>query len=116
MDSTGSTSGPSLPKGLAPRSLDKEVIRKVIRQHLAAVKTCYDKRMVAPPYPQGKLTTRFSIDFDGHVRFSCVVETTVTDPKIDVCIVDDMLNWQFPKPLGGGWVVVQYPFTLTPGD
>jgi TonB family protein len=57
-----SESSPS--KSPASSGLDKEVIRKVMDQHREAVKTCYDKRMVAPPYPHGKLTTRFSIDID----------------------------------------------------
>ena len=59
--------------------------------------------------------TKISIDPDGKVRHSCVVDSELRDPVIDRCVVDAILGWEFPKPEGGGWVIVTYPFVLTPG-
>jgi hypothetical protein len=60
------------------------------------------------------LLTRFAIDRAGKVPYSCAVESTVNDLLIDRCILDEILHWEFSKPRGGGWLVVQYPFVLTP--
>jgi TonB family protein len=104
---------PAPPSGAASAgSLDEEDIKKVIQEHLGEVRACYQQRLVAPAYPQGRVTTRFSIGFDGHVRSSCVLETTVGDPQLDRCVVDAILNWRFPRPMNGDWVLVEYPFVF----
>jgi hypothetical protein len=36
--------------------------------------------------------------------------------QAETCIVDDILRWEFPQPLGAGSVVVDYPFVLVPAD
>jgi TonB family protein len=104
---------PPPPSGAASAgSLDKEDIKKVIQQRLGEMQACYRRRLVAPPYPHGKVTTHFSIGFDGHVHSSCVLETAVGDPQLDRCVVDAILNWQFPRPQNGDWVLVEYPFVF----
>jgi len=95
-------------------SLDKEAIRRIIRRHVPAVKTCYEAVMGPPPYAQGRVVTRFAIDREGKVRHSCLVTSTLDSPAGERCIVDELLRWGFPAPNGGGWVVVDYPFVLTP--
>ena len=99
------------PKG---GSLDKEIIRRVIRRHIPAVRACYEAVMVAKPFPSGRVMTRFAIDAEGKVTHTCVVNTTLNQTPAEACIVDEMLRWEFPKPIGGGWVVVDYPFVLVP--
>jgi hypothetical protein len=37
----------------------------------------------------------------------------VKDALIDSCITDAVLSWEFARPYGGGWVLVDYPFVLT---
>jgi hypothetical protein len=103
------------PDGGPHGALDKEDIRAVIRSHVGEVRTCYEQWMIAPPYPKGRVMTRLSIDPNGNVPLSCVVESDLKEPRIDRCIVDTVLKWQFPKPIGGGWVIVDYPFVLVPG-
>jgi hypothetical protein len=39
----------------------------------------------------------------------------VKNPIIDRCIVNAILRWEFPRPIGGGWVLVEYPFRLVAG-
>jgi hypothetical protein len=34
--------------------------------------------------------------------------------RVENCIVQAVRRWEFPKPLGGGIVIVSYPFVLTP--
>jgi TonB family protein len=100
------------PKIASSDTPEKDSITRVVQEHVREVQACYGKRMVAPPYPQGRVITRFSIGFDGHVRSSCVLETTVGDPQLDRCVVDAILNWQFPRPQNGDWTQVEYPFVF----
>jgi outer membrane biosynthesis protein TonB len=72
--------------------------------------------MGPPPYPRGRVSTRFAIAASGRVESSCIADSTVKNPRIDRCIVDAILKWEFPRPIGGGWVLVEYPFRLIPGD
>jgi hypothetical protein len=98
-------------------SMDKEAIRRVIQAHIPAVKDCYESILTgSPPFPEGKVRVRFAIDGAGSVRHSCVIESTLRNTTCERCIVDDLLKWEFPKPWGAGWVVVDYPFVLVPAD
>jgi len=111
---------PATPEQVAARKNDMETharweaIRTSIRKHLPEVHACYDARMVIPPYPQGRVVTRLFVKSDGHVEWSCVAESTVTDPQIDRCIVDAELDWTFQSNEFGALVIVDYPFVLTP--
>jgi len=37
------------------------------------------------------------------------------DAGVGNCIAQAVKRWQFPKPEGGGSVIVTYPFVLEPG-
>jgi hypothetical protein len=95
---------------------DKEVIRRIIRRHIDAIKTCYEAALTWHPTAGGAVRTRFLISNTGKVISSCVMSTTLNEAEAERCIADEVLTWSFPKPLGGGVVVVEYPFVLTPGE
>jgi hypothetical protein len=81
------------PPGDVPQlrgSLDKEVIRAVIRSHVAEVKACYEVGLDTPPYPSGRLATRFAIGPSGKVLATCVVTSALNRPEIERCVVDAM--------------------------
>jgi hypothetical protein len=35
--------------------------------------------------------------------------------RVENCVVQAVRRWEFPKPLGGGIVIVSYPFNFTAG-
>ena len=43
---------------------------------------------------------------------SKVQTSTLGNARVDQCIADAVRRWGFPKPKGGGIVVVSYPFVL----
>ena len=90
-------------------SMDKDVIRRVIRQHIGEVKRCYEAELVKNPHLAGKVMVRFTIGTDGKVTESAIQETTLGNAAAEKCISDALLKWEFPKPQGGK-VVVSYPF------
>jgi hypothetical protein len=102
--------------GLRFRTPDKEAVRKVIRGHVPAVRACYENAMTKPPYPRGRLKSRFVVGPDGAVRGSCAVDSELKDAALDRCILDHLLTMKFPASIDEGWTVVEYPFVLEPAD
>jgi hypothetical protein len=95
-------------------TLDKEDIRQVIRNHLHEVKWCYDIRLASGQPLQGRVAYQFIIAPDGSVPRSTVLSTTMHDPDVETCVGRATCRWTFPRPTGGGIVIVTYPFAFTP--
>ncbi len=91
-------------------SLDKEIIRRVIKQHLAQIRYCYEKELVRSPGLFGKVATRFTISANGRVQSASVAQSTMKNAEVERCITAKIRTWKFPKPKGGGIVIVKYPF------
>lgn len=93
-------------------SLDKEIIRRIIRRHINEVKFCYEKELVKSPGLMGRVMVQFTIAGTGGVIASIVQASTMNNPSVEQCIAQSVRRWEFPKPSGGGIVVVTYPFVL----
>jgi hypothetical protein len=94
--------------------LDKEVIRPIIRSHVPEVRACYNALLATHPDAAGKVMIKFGITASGSVATSCLVSSELHDQSVEGCIVDLPFSWTFPKPDGGGWVLVSYPFVFAP--
>ena len=55
---------------------------------------------------------QFTIAATGQVVVSKVQSSTLQSPKVEKCIATAVRRWLFPKPKGGGIVIVSYPFVL----
>ena len=93
-------------------SLSADVIRTVIRAHLAEVEACYLEALRRDVNLRGTVTVRFLIEADGHVSAATPVGDTLGDTRATQCIARVVTSWRFPAPEGGGRVSVTYPFTL----
>jgi TonB family protein len=93
-------------------SLSKEVIRRVIRRHLNEVKFCYEQQLNQRPDLSGRVKVKFIISPSGAVQSAVVSGSTLGNQKAETCIAQAVRRWTFPKPEGGGIVVVNYPFML----
>ncbi len=96
-------------------SLDKEIIRRIVRRHINEVRYCYEQALVTHPSLGGRLVVQFTIAPTGRVLASLLQSSTVGSPAVDACVVQAVKRWEFPQPEGGGLVMVSYPFQLTPG-
>ncbi|MCS6914795.1 MAG: AgmX/PglI C-terminal domain-containing protein [Myxococcales bacterium] len=93
-------------------SLDKEIIRRIIRRHINEVKFCYEKELTRKADLMGRVMIQFTIASTGQVVASVVQSSTMNSPPVEQCIAQAVRRWEFPKPMGGGIVVVTYPFVL----
>lgn len=114
------TGGKKVPKvrqakATVKGSLDKDIIRRVVRAHINEVRSCYNKALIKDPTLGGKVVVDFTIGSAGKVTASSVASTTLTDEDVGTCIAGAAKRWKFPSPTGGGVVVVKYPFSLEPG-
>lgn len=93
-------------------SLDKEVIRRVIQQHQAEVRLCYERELLKTPGMGSKVSVRMEIGPDGSVRSAVIDRSTLGSPAVEACVAARARSWRFPAPSGGGNVVVTYPFSF----
>ncbi len=90
--------------------LDKAVIARVVRAHLGQIKHCYERQLLVDPNLFGKVVARWVIDPKGRVDISSVKKSTMGNRNVENCVVSKIKGWKFPKPKGGGKVIVSYPF------
>jgi TonB family protein len=95
-------------------SLDKEIIRRIIRRHINEIKYCYEQELTKKPDLGGRIMVQFTIAASGQVIASVLQNSTMGNARVENCTVQAVKRWEFPKPLGGGIVIVSYPFVLTP--
>lgn len=91
--------------------LDKELVRRVIRQHVNEVRFCYEKELTRDGGLQGRVLVQFTILPTGAVNGSVVQSSTMGNPAVEQCIAGAVRRWQFPRP-ENGIVVASYPFVL----
>lgn len=92
-------------------SLDKELIRRVIRSHMNQVKFCYESELTRNQKLEGRVQVQFIIGTTGSVMNSIVQSSTLGSVPTESCIANAVRRWEFPKPQNG-IVSVSYPFVL----
>jgi hypothetical protein len=105
--------GPGKPQVVG--SIDPELIRKVVHEHRAQIRTCYETQLNSKPELAGKVVSAWTIDPQGNVTESHTQESTLHDKSVEQCVASKIKTWRFPIPKGGGEVFVTYPFIFTPG-
>lgn len=93
-------------------SLDPEIIRRIVREHAGQIKYCYEKELTRTPGIYGKIVMKWVINGEGRVNQSAVAETQMKNSNVEGCLATKIKTWVFPKPKGGGIVVVNYPFVF----
>jgi hypothetical protein len=100
----------------AQGSLDKELIRGVIRAHIAEVQACYERELWTDPKLSARMMVQFTIAADGWVIASVLQSSNVENKRLNDCVVAVVRCWRFPNPADGGIVIVSYPFVLRPAS
>ncbi|MCB9567041.1 MAG: TonB family protein [Myxococcales bacterium] len=113
----GGTRAPQVRQAIAEiqGALDKDIIRRIVRAHINEVRHCYNQGLAKDPSLKGRVAVQFSIGGAGQVISAAVADSSLKDPGVSRCIAQAVRRWKFPKPQGGGSVIVTYPFVLEPG-
>lgn len=90
--------------GLTGREIDG-----VIHAEEEAIEDCYDQ---ADDSPSGRMVIGLGIDSEGMVSNASLNSSTLEEGQIEGCVIEILVELEFPEPRGGGVVVIDYPFTF----
>jgi hypothetical protein len=90
-------------------SLSREDVSRVVNEHSNQLIACYEKVLIQDPGLAGKITLDWTVKLDGMVKDVRVASSTLSNPKVAVCVVDAVKGWKFPQP-SGGEALISYPF------
>lgn len=102
-------------KGQIKGRLDRDIIHRIVRAHINEVRHCYASGLTRRPKLRGRVAIRFTIQASGRVSTSRVSRSALGDERVEKCISAAARRWKFPRPQGGGEVVVNSPFVLDRG-
>ena len=91
--------------------MSREMVKKVIDQHLDEITYCYETALMSNPSILGRVVFEWKILKSGRVGQVRIVSSSVNSNQIHSCIKTAIQSWQFPKPVGTE-VIVSYPFVF----
>jgi hypothetical protein len=91
--------------------MSREVVKRVIDQHLEEITYCYETALMNDPSILGRIVFEWKILMNGRVGEIRIVASSVSSHDLHACIKSAIKAWQFPKPVGSE-VVVSYPFVF----
>jgi len=97
-------------------SIDKHIIRRIVRAHLGEIRGCYNAALVRDPKARGRIVVQFVISAIGTVTGAAIHESEIDDAALGKCIARKVKGWRFPVSDGAGAAIVNYPFVLAPAE
>lgn len=92
-----------------------DIVRRVVRRHVSALRFCYEQALVQQPRAQGSITLELVISADGTVPRTATRDVSAGLDEVAACFARVARRWRFPTPTSAGVVLVRYPFALSPG-
>jgi outer membrane biosynthesis protein TonB len=91
-------------------SLEKAQIREAIHQQRDGFQGCFEAALARAPGIHGEIAVKFVIEATGAVSKAGIAHSDVGDIDFEGCVAGVVRTLGFPKPKGGGVVIVTYPF------
>ncbi len=97
-------------------SMDKDIIRRIVRAHINKYRACYDKMLASDSNRTVRVVLTLVVAADGTVTASIEKEAPDALEKTFYGCVDKAAeSMKFPKPSNGGTVTIRYPLVFSPG-
>ncbi len=93
--------------------MDREAIRRVIRDHIREIRNCYERELQRSPDLYGKLVLEWDIEEGGRVTRCVVKSNALGNDAVANCIASRLKQWKFPDPPRGVIGRVSYPFVFS---
>jgi TonB family protein len=81
--------------------------------HKSEIRACYESELARLPDLRGTITVRLVITDTGSVSSATTAASTMGNAAVEGCLDARVKTWTFPRPKGGGVVVVTYPFVFS---
>lgn len=100
------------PEAIRCDGLDRELIRRIVRQHVGQVRYCYEQLLPRYPTLQGRVVVKWHVTPAGTVDASEVVSSTAQRAELGECIAGRVRLWTFPssREMSKAGVTISYPF------
>jgi hypothetical protein len=95
----------------AEAGLSRAVIDDVVREHLPAIRACYEAHAAAEGRPMGVVRVGWRVEPTGAVASVAIVATTLRSSSIEGCMISAIARWQFPTS-SRATEVVEHPFSF----
>jgi hypothetical protein len=92
-------------------SLSRGAVQKVVEARMGGIQRCYEVQLLKFPGLQGKIVFDWVISPRGTVASARQVRSSMRSPNVASCVLMQMRDWTFPRPVGGS-VRVRYPFVF----
>lgn len=92
-------------------SLDRELIRKVMRAHASQIRYCYEFARTTEPSLQGRLAVKFVIAPNGDVATVSTHES-IGSEMLEACVTSRVRTFEFPRSPSGGVSIVTWPWVF----
>lgn len=99
-------------KATVTGSLDRDLIRRIVRAHINEVRSCYNAGLVKDPNLAGRMVLKVEVGADGKVIAAEITEDQLGQ-EVGQCMAKAAKRWTFPK--GIGTFSFTYPFDFSPG-
>lgn len=111
------TKAPAAEEDKGPRvgmgNVPKEAIAAAVRGARRQVQFCYERELTKTPTLEGKVTVEFVIGTNGQVSSAKdASDAPFPSAKVTECLLGVVRKLKFPRPVGGGAVIVRYPFVF----
>jgi outer membrane biosynthesis protein TonB len=96
-------------------SMDPDVIRRILLDHLPQFRYCYQKELERSGVEaSGTVKLNFTIGASGHVSQAGIDGSSGLPSEVKRCVVGVLRGISFPEPQGGGTVEVKQPMNFYP--
>ncbi|MCA3011086.1 MAG: AgmX/PglI C-terminal domain-containing protein, partial [Myxococcaceae bacterium] len=93
--------------------LSKEAIAEVVAGRRDEIRRCYERALQSEgPSLAGRVLLRWTVSVSGAVRDVRVVSSSLPSEAVKQCLIDEVEQLEFPRPVDGGEVVVNYPWVF----
>jgi hypothetical protein len=75
---------------------------------------CYEAALAKHPQLRGRVYVQLTFSEAGKVIAAVVTESTLNDAAVEHCLVNAVRRLKLDRRVGGGIVIVTYPFELSP--
>lgn len=100
-----------VPSSAPSGTLGRNVIQRVVSQHMRSVQFCYERELLKYPGLNGKIVVDWTIGTHGGVTAAKVGSSTLASKGVARCVLRRIRSWRFPAPRGGS-VQIRYPFVF----
>lgn len=90
--------------------IDPAIIRDVVQKNMGRIRYCYERQLASNPKLYGKVKLAWTITAEGSVVGQKIEQTTMKSSMVEGCMLRIVQRWKFPRPDGGGDVIVAFPF------